>query len=95
MNEVLIALVIFMLGVIIGSVIGVATLLIIYFVKKHKANKTELFEREKRIEELKENYEDIKKSYEELLRDLTSKEKHYNNAFEFTDAVLRGEEDFR
>lgn len=95
MTDVLIALVILMLGIVIGSVIALVVIFAFRMKELLNIEKDKRYELHNENEELKAEIEELKASYKILLEETASNEKHYENAFEFTDAVLRGEEDFK
>ena len=95
MTDVLIALVILMLGIVIGSVIALVVIFAVRMRELVTIEKSKSYDVERENEELKAEVEELKASYKALLEETTSDEKHYENAFEFTDAVLSGKEDFR
>lgn len=93
MDIVLLAIIIFMLGIILGTavalVISYANRLRIFLNKKHE-EKTEL---QANNAMLKEKVEELEKVVAELMEGTDSPK--YSDAFEYTQAVLDGEEALR
>lgn len=93
MDIVLIALVIFMLGIILGTavalVISYANRLRIYLAKRSE-EKNNL---QAHNEMLKTKVEELEKVVQELLENQNTESINYSDAFEYTQAVLDGKED--
>ena len=62
MSETLVALSIFMLGVIFGAVVGLVVILLVELNKRNKRKKDEIYELKKQNEELSITVEELKKS---------------------------------
>ena len=81
MSETLVALSIFMLGVIFGAVVGLVVILLVELNKRNKRKKDEIYE--------------LKKSYQAILEDSLDEAPKYQNAFEYCSAVLEGKEELK
>ena len=95
MSETLVALSIFMLGVIFGAIVGLIVILLVELNKRNKRKKDEIYELKKQNEELSITVEELKKSYQAILEDSLDETPRYENAFEFCSAVLEGKEELR
>ena len=95
MSETLVALSIFMLGVIFGAVVGLVVILLVELSKRNKRKKDEIYELKKQNEELSITVEELKKSYQAILEDSLGEAPKYQNAFEYCSAVLEGKEELK
>ena len=95
MSETLVALSIFMLGVIFGAVVGLVVILLVELSKRNKRKKDEIYELKKQNEELSITVEELKKSYQAILEDSLGEAPKYENVFEYCSAVLEGKEELK
>lgn len=95
MADIVIALVILMFGIIIGAAVS----LVFIFIKEIKHVSDERHKKNLELEainkDLQAQVEDLKESFRAILEEATSNETKYSDAFEYTQAILDGKEDFK